>query len=73
MPTSPPSNSKHASQLCQLRRESLRAAEQDREDVAQARAEWRERQPRLDPARLVFPGKTWTITSMDAVTWAGTA
>jgi transposase len=35
----------------------LRAAEQDREDVAQARAEWRERQPGLDPKRLVFqPG-----------------
>ena len=42
----------------------LRAAEQDREDVAQARAEWRERQLGLDPKRLVFLDETWTTTAM---------
>ena len=32
--------------------------------MAQARAAWRERQPGLDPQRLVFPDETWATTSM---------
>jgi transposase len=32
--------------------------------VAQARAEWRGRQPGLDPGRLVFLDETWATTSM---------
>lgn len=42
----------------------LRAAEQDREDVAQTRAEWRGRQPGPDPSRSVFLDETWATTSM---------
>ena len=42
----------------------LRAAEQDRPDIAQARAEWRERQPSLDPGKLIFIDETWTKTNM---------
>ena len=32
--------------------------------MAQARAEWRESQPTLDPARLIFIDETWTKTNM---------
>jgi transposase len=42
----------------------LRAAEQDRPDVAQARTEWRENQSQLDPERLIFIDETWTKTNM---------
>ena len=35
-------------------KETLHAAEQDRPDVAAARAAWREDQPRLNPHRLVY-------------------
>jgi len=45
-------------------KKSLRAAEQDRPDVAKARAEWRESQPTLDPGRLTFIDETWTKTNM---------
>jgi transposase len=45
-------------------KKSLRAAEQDRPDVAAARAAWRESQPTLDPARLIFIDETWTKTNM---------
>jgi len=45
-------------------KKSRRAAEQDRPDVAAARAEWRERQPDLSPARLVFIDETWATTDM---------
>ena len=37
-----------------LKKKSLQAAEQDRPDVAKARAEWRENQPKLDAGRLIF-------------------
>lgn len=50
--------------LEQTHKKVLRAAEQDRVDVAQARAQWRERQPSLDPRRLVFLDETWATTSM---------
>jgi transposase len=42
----------------------LRAAQQDRPDVAQARALWCERQPTLDPVRLVFIDETWAKDNM---------
>jgi transposase len=42
----------------------LRAAEQDRPDVAEARADWAKRQTNLDPTRLVFLDETWTTTNM---------
>lgn len=41
-----------------------RAAEQDRLDVAAARAGWREKQLDLDPNKLVFLDETWTKTNM---------
>src|SRR5829696_7800059 len=42
----------------------LHASEQERPDVAAARQRWREDQPSLDPARLVFIDETGTSTSM---------
>lgn len=45
-------------------KKTLHAAEQQRPDVAQARAAWREQQPALNPAQLVFLDETWTTTSM---------
>jgi transposase len=45
-------------------KKSLRASEQDRPDVAKARAEWRDSQPTLDPDRLIFIDETWTKTNM---------
>lgn len=45
-------------------KKSLRASEQDRPDVVAARAEWRNSQPKLDPARLIFIDETWTKTNM---------
>ncbi len=43
---------------------SLRAAEQDREDVARARATWRADLAAIDPARLVFVDETGIDTRM---------
>src|SRR5690606_33816462 len=45
-------------------KKSQHAAEQDRPDVAQARALWRDRQAGLNPARLVFIDETWANTNM---------
>jgi transposase len=42
----------------------LRAAEQDRPDVAARRQQWREAQPGLDADRLVFIDETWASTAM---------
>jgi transposase len=42
----------------------LRAEEQGREDIAEARRAWTELQPKLDPSRLVFLDETWTTTAM---------
>jgi transposase len=42
----------------------LTAAEQDRPDVAQRRAEWKVFQVGLDPDRLVFLDETWAKTNM---------
>ncbi len=43
---------------------SLRAAEQDRPDVARKRERWRRHQGRVDPTRLVFVDETWAKTNM---------
>lgn len=42
----------------------VHAAEQERADVAEARQRWKEDQPSLDPARLVFIDETGTSTNM---------
>ncbi len=42
----------------------MRAAEQDRPDVADARAAWRVRQMGMDPSKLVFIDETWAKTNM---------
>jgi transposase len=47
-----------------FKKKSLRAAEQDRPDVAKARKEWRDKQPSLTPSKLVFIDETWTRTNM---------
>ncbi len=45
-------------------KESLRAAEQDRPDVARKRKRRRHYQGRVDPGRLVFVDETWAKTNM---------
>jgi transposase len=45
-------------------KKQVRAAEQDRPDVAEARREWAAMQPSLDPASLVFLDETWAATNM---------
>jgi transposase len=45
-------------------KKTTRAAEQDRPDVAAARAWWRSHQPEWDPARLVFIDETALNTKM---------
>lgn len=45
-------------------KKSVRAAEQDRPDVAVARAAWARDQVELDPERLVFIDETGTSTNM---------
>jgi transposase len=45
-------------------KKQVRAAEQDRPDVAEARREWVAAQPSLDPASLVFLDETWAATNM---------
>jgi transposase len=42
----------------------LRAAEQDRPDIALRRAQWRVQQAGLAPERLVFIDETWAKTNM---------
>lgn len=45
-------------------KKSLRAAEQERADVARKRARWQRHQGRVDPARLAFVYETWAKTNM---------
>jgi hypothetical protein len=45
-------------------KKSVRAAEQDRPDVAAARMAWADDQPKLDPDRLVFIDETGTSTKI---------
>ena len=47
-----------------VKKKSLRATEQDREDVAKARRRWMRQQGLFDPARLVFLDETATSTNM---------
>jgi transposase len=47
-----------------LEKKVLKAAEQDRPDVAQQRAEWKVWQAELDPEQLVFIDETWAKTNM---------
>jgi len=42
----------------------VHAAEQERPDVAEARAQWHQLQPKLDPTKLIFLDETWTTTNM---------
>lgn len=42
----------------------MHAIQQDRPDIAAARALWRERQPSLDAAQLVFIDETWAKDNM---------
>ena len=46
------------------KKKTRHAAEQDRPDVAGARAAWRQRQPARSPKRLVFVDETWATTTM---------
>jgi hypothetical protein len=45
-------------------KKSLYASEQNRADVAAARATWKDSQVKLDPKRLVFVDETGTSTNM---------
>ncbi len=42
----------------------IHAAEQDRPDVAERRAQWRAKQLHLDPMKLIFIDETWAKTNM---------
>jgi transposase len=54
-----------------VQKKSLRAAEQDRQDIAQRRADWRDCQEEVDPQRLVFIDETGLKTKMTRVRgWA---
>jgi arginine repressor len=46
------------------RKKTQPAAEQERSDVAAARAAWRQQQATLSPERLVLIDETWTTTTM---------
>ena len=46
------------------KKKTLHAAEQNRPDVAKARAEWRENQPGLNPGKLIFIDETATKTNL---------
>lgn len=45
-------------------KKSLRAAKQDRPDIAEARQAWAALQPKLDIAKLIFLDETWATTNM---------
>lgn len=54
-----------------LQKKSSRAAEQDRPDIALARADWRATQASIDPERLVFVDETGLKTDMSRLRgWA---
>ena len=53
-----------AASQADAQKKSLRAAEQDRADIAEARKEWRSSQPDLNPERLVFLDETGAKTNM---------
>ncbi len=45
-------------------KKSLRAAEQKRADVAEARCLWQEMQAKMDVTNLILLDETWTKTNM---------
>src|SRR5579863_9620876 len=47
-----------------LKKKRLHAAEQDRPDIAEARATWHSLQPQFDASRLIFLDETWATTNM---------
>jgi DDE superfamily endonuclease len=55
---------KAATSRADAQKKSLRAAEQDRADVAKAREEWRASQPSLNPEHLFFIDETGAKTNM---------
>jgi transposase len=55
---------KAAASRFDAQKKSLRAAEQDRADIAQARDEWRAGQPDLNPENLVFIDETGAKTNL---------
>jgi transposase len=46
------------------KKKTLIASEQDRPDVVEMRAAWRDSQERIDPAKVVFIDETWAKTNM---------
>jgi transposase len=50
--------------LVSASKQSLRASEQDRADVARRRRQWKERQGTVSAARLIFVDETWAKTNM---------
>ncbi|MDP7302866.1 MAG: hypothetical protein QGG09_07185 [Pirellulaceae bacterium] len=46
------------------KKKTLIAAEQEREDVAQKRSQWKQDQMQIDPERVVFIDETWAKTNM---------
>jgi transposase len=48
-----------------VKKKVLRAAEQDRPDVAAKRQQFRDAQPGLEPDHLVFLDETWAATNME--------
>jgi DDE superfamily endonuclease len=55
---------KPAAARIDAQKKSLRAAEQDRAEIAEARGAWRASQPDLNPEHLVFIDETWAKTNM---------
>lgn len=55
---------KAAASRAHAKKKSLRAAEQDRADIAEAREEWRAGQPDLKPENLVFIDETGAKTNL---------
>ena len=50
-------------------KKSVRAAEQERPDVAEARRQWKNDQTKLDPTKLVFVDETGASTQIGAALW----
>jgi hypothetical protein len=55
---------KRADLLSELEKKTLITAEQEREDVAQKRSQWKCDQVQIDPDRVVFIDETWAKTNM---------
>src|SRR6202140_650137 len=64
LPVAAPRSGGFSLDTSSLLKKSLRAAEQERADVARARRRWIREQGMLDPARLVFIDETAANTKM---------